>query len=127
MCDENIILKTNNKEFIIEHLYTVQGYYTFRIKIKSNEFVGTSSFCMSKETIISIIKMLEDMYKKLKGICEINDYDSDAFIVIKMGSYGHLTISGQIGGSHEDHFMKFIYSSDQTVLIRILQFLKIKL
>jgi hypothetical protein len=39
------------------------------------------------------------MYDELAGVCVIADYDSDAFITLELNRLGHLSISGQIGGS----------------------------
>ena len=52
----------------------------------------------------------------LVGSCDLYDYDSDASILFEMGKFGHLHISGQIGGSHQDHIVRFKFISDQTFL-----------
>lgn len=124
MIENNILINTKDKELTVEHLYTVEGYFTFNIKIRSGEFAGASNFCMPKERIISIVETLSEMHKELKGRCEINDSDSDAFIIIEMDKLGHMCIYGQIGGSHEDHIMKFKFTTDQTVLIGAIQMFK---
>jgi len=119
-----MIINLEGKELIVEHLYTVEDYFTFRIRVKSGDFSGTSNFCISKEALLSIFEKLTKMHKELKGCCEINDSDSDAYITFDMDKFGHMSVYGQIGGSHEDHFMKFKYSTDQTVLEKIIQLFK---
>ncbi len=120
----NILIYSEGKELIVEHLYTVEGYFTFNIKVRSGDFAGASHFCMPKEKVISIIEEISNMYKDLTGSCQIRDYDSDANIAIEMTEFGHMCVYGQIGGSHEDHSMKFKYNSDQTVLANLTQMLK---
>ena len=124
MNEEYVIIDSEGKKLNIEYLYTVDDYITFNIKVKSQEFSGVSNFSMSKESVTSIIENLSIMYEKLKGFCEIKDCDSDANIKIEMDKYGHLYVFGQIGGSHEDHFMKFKFKADQTVLGRFMKVLK---
>jgi hypothetical protein len=111
-----IILNADNNEIIFEYLYTVDNYVTFNLKIKSGDFAGSSNFCISKEKIVSIVETLSNMNKDLTGSCELRDYDSDAYIKIEMLKLGHLCIYGQIGGSHQDQFLKFKLTSDQTIL-----------
>ena len=124
MKEDNAIINLKNKKLNIEHLYTVEDYFTFNIKVKSEEFSGASNFCMSRESIVSIIENLSKMYEELKGYCEIKDYDSDANVKIEMDKYGHLYVFGQIGGSHEEHFMKFKFNADQTFLNTLIEMLK---
>lgn len=116
MAENNVLINSEDKELVIEHLYTVEGYFTFNIRVKSGRFAGASNFCIQKEKLVSIAQTLSVMHKELKGCCNINDSDSDAFISIEMDKFGHIYINGQIGGSHEEHFMKFKYTTDQTVL-----------
>ncbi len=120
MTDNNILINSDGKELILEHLYTVEGYSTFNIKVKSGEFAGASNFCIAKQDVVSINVKLLQMYKDLKGYCEIKDHDSDAYVMIEMDKFGHMCIYGQIGGSHEEHSMKFKYNTDQTVLIGLM-------
>lgn len=124
MKEDNIIMDSDEEKIYIEHLYTVEDYFTFNIKIKSGEFSGASNFCIARENIVSIIENLSEMYTELKGYCEINDCDSDANIKMKMDKYGHVFVFGQIGGSHEEHSMKFRFNTDQTVLNRLIKMLK---
>lgn len=124
MDQDNMVINSEGKELSVKHLYTVEGYFTFRIRVKSGEFSGASNFCISKEAILLIIEKFTEMHKKLKGCCEINDSDSDAYITFDMDKFGHMSVYGQISGSHEEQFMKFKYSTDQTVLKNFVQLLK---
>lgn len=124
MDDNSVIIDSDNKKLIIGHLYTIESYFTFYIKVKSGEFAGASNFCISYDDILSDIEELSTMYNKLTGCCKIHDCDSDAFITLEMAELGHIYISGQIGGSHEEHNMKFKYETDQTVLNRLIETFK---
>ena len=121
---EDMIINSEGKELYLEHLYTVEDYFTFNIRVKSGDFSGASNFCMPKTSIISLIDNLEKMYTKLKGRSQLTDSDSDAYVRFEMENLGHMSISGQIGGSHQDHYMKFAYTVDQTVLRYFIQVLK---
>lgn len=127
MTDGNAVINSEGKELIVEHLYSVEDYFTFNIKVKSGEFAGASNFCMPKESVVLIIEKLSEMYKDLKGCCEVKDYDSDAFIALQMDKLGHMCVYGQIGGSHEEHSMKFKYDTDQTVLVNLMRLFKLVL
>ena len=120
----NIVVDSDGKGFVVEYLYSVDKYSTFNIKIKSMGFSGMSNFCMPQEKIASYIESLSEMYSKLTGYCEIKDSDSDAYIKIEMHKRGHVSICGQVGGSHEEHSMRFKYTTDQTVLVNLIQIFK---
>jgi len=50
------------------------------------------------------------------GTYQINDYDSDDYILIECLKLGHISISGQVGGSHSEEFLRYKFLTDQTVL-----------
>ncbi len=116
--DEFIHLNTYNKteKLLIEFKYLVQEHFTFEVSIVSNKFSGASHFCASKNDIKSFTDDLTCIYSKLEGSAKLTDFDSDAFIEFSVHPLGQLTIRGQIGGSHEDQFLKFRFESDQTIL-----------
>jgi len=124
MSGSNVPINSEGNQLIVDHLYTVHGYSTFNVKVKSGEFTGASNFCIPRERILSITETLSEMHKELKGRCEINDSDSDAYIVMEMDKLGHMYVCGQIGGSHEEHVLKFKYPTDQTVLVDLIRILK---
>ncbi|MFD2172163.1 hypothetical protein [Tumebacillus lipolyticus] len=116
MDHDNSVICTSNQELTVNHLYTIEDYLTLNIQVRSGDFAGSSNFCISKENAILISRSLSDMHKKLMGSCAIEDYDSDAHLQIEVNSFGRVLVYGQIGGSHEDHYMKFKFISDQAAL-----------
>lgn len=122
---DDLIFSLDNKQLFIKCSYKTNNYLTFWIKVRSGEFSGASEFCISKEKLKEIIEILTKMHNKLKGNCEIKDYDSDAYIIIGiLDNLGHVDIYGQIGGSHQDQYMKFKYIADQTILGNLIQIFK---
>ena len=119
-----MIFNSGEKSLSFEYLYTVEDYLTFKIIVRSGEYSGTSNFCISKDQRISAIRSFSDMHDKLVGSCTLKDYDSDAYITFEMSKLGHMNVFGQIGGSHADHFMKFKYVIDQTILQSLIQMLQ---
>lgn len=49
---DGMIINTEDKKLTIEHLYTVEDYFTLKIRVKSGDFSGVSSFCISKKWFI---------------------------------------------------------------------------
>jgi hypothetical protein len=64
------------------------------------------------------------MHTKLEGMYQINDYDSDDFILFEFFNYGHVKVSGQIGGIHRQQYLKYQFVVDQTNLNNIIKNLK---
>lgn len=104
----------------LDHLYTVDGYLTFFVVVKSGSFSGASNFCLSEAKLRETSLILNDLYKKLSGACQINDYDSDDFISFEFLKLGHLKITGQLGGSYNPQYLRFQFISEQTVLQSII-------
>jgi hypothetical protein len=103
-----------------EHQYTVEGYLTFTVKVVSGEFSGSSTFCISESSLKEAISILSEMYNKLKGTYRMNDYDSDDFMLFEFQNLGHICISGQVGGSHREQYLRYQYNTDQTILAEII-------
>ncbi|MGE7274881.1 WapI family immunity protein [Brevibacillus panacihumi] len=122
--NEETILDTENKKLIIEYLYNVEEYHTMTFKVESKGFKGVSNFCFSKDDLLEILEKIESIIKELRGSIEIRDRDSDANICITMENFGQLVVHGQIGGSFEDHYLKFNFDSDQTILNKFRDFFK---
>ncbi|WP_042228142.1 hypothetical protein [Paenibacillus popilliae] len=122
--DNKVLFASDGRELIVNHLYTIEDYFTFDIKVKSGEFTGASNFCMPKEKVIFMVESLSKMLQTLEGYCEVKDYDTDANVVLEMEKLGHMCIYGQLGGSHEEHSMKFKYTADQTVAANLMKMLK---
>jgi len=100
----------------IQYLYSIAGYITYRVTVKSGDFSGTSSFCQPVEEINRQIDDLRLMENELSGTCRINDIESDAFIVFDLLDLGHISAAGLVGSSFEAHSMRFALLVDQTVL-----------
>lgn len=105
-----------DKKLAITGMYLVDGYVTFRIEMKSFSFSGTDSFCSNKRDIDAFCTQMTDMYNTLKGEAILYDYDSDNYLKFEMHYNGSLTLSGQLGGSHNEHFVKFSFDTDQTAI-----------
>ena len=46
----------------------------------------------------------------------LKDDDSDSHITVESIRTGKLIISGQLGGTHREHYMVFKFLSDQTII-----------
>ena len=108
----------------IEKLYDIDGYITFRIKVISNGFSGMSNFCIAKLDIDNIQKKLQSIAEKLEGSVVISDMDSDSFLKLELKEHGQLVCSGELGGSHRDHSIKFSFQADQTILAILKNYIK---
>ena len=56
------------------------------------------------------------MHSTLFGSTRLEDNDSDAFIEFEIESNGRLIVCGQVGGTHEDHFVRYKFQTDQTCI-----------
>ncbi|MFD2115647.1 hypothetical protein ACFSTH_11555 [Paenibacillus yanchengensis] len=113
---DDTLISTENHCLTMEHLYTVEGYLTLSIGVRSGVFVGKSNFCISEEKLGLFIQSIKEINDRLLGDSRMDDYDSDAHIIFGANKLGHVVVSGQIGGSHEEHSMRFKFTSDQTIL-----------
>ena len=92
--------------------YLVQVNFTFDLTVKSDLFSGTAHFCVRKDEIESLCNELTKMTKSFNGFCRLQDNDSDGFIEFTIGSTRKVFIHGQLGGTHEDNFLQYKFSSD---------------
>jgi len=99
-----------------EHKHTAEGYITFDLKVISGKFSGASSFCISDKSLRDAVSCLGIIYNDLNGTCQIDDYDSSDFVLFEFLKFGHLKISGQVGGCHRDNYLVYQLETDQTVL-----------
>ena len=109
---------------IFEHQYTVGGYVTFRIKVTCGEFSGASNFCISESLLKEAISTLSELYNNLKGSYQMNDYDSNDFILFEFLERGKMKITGQVGGSFREQYLNYQFITDQTLLGEIISSLK---
>jgi len=103
-----------------EHRYTVGGYITFAVEVMSGNFSGASSFCIPSEPLRDTVSCLNVIYNDLIGSYKVEDYDSSDFILFEFLKYGHLKISGQIGGCHRENYLIYQFVTDQTALREII-------
>jgi len=109
---------------IFEYEYAIGDYITFTKKVISGMFAGTYGFCLSCDSLKEAVLALSEMYKELKGAYQINDYDSDDYVLFEFAKQGHLKISGQVGGSHNQQYLVYQFMSDQTVLNEIILYFR---
>jgi len=120
--DNVISLQTNTAT---EHLsfaarYLVGINFTFDLTVLSERFAGTCHFCVRRDEIEALCSELSSMHSTLKGMARLNDNDSDAYVEFEIESGGWLFVSGQVGGSHGDHFVRFAFRTDQTCIPKFL-------
>jgi len=96
--------------------YLVQVHFTFDLTVLSDKFGGTSHFCVYKGDLETLCNELLKMQMTLSGTSILNDNDSDGFVAFTISENGQLQVCGQVGGSHEDHFVKFEFRTDQTCI-----------
>jgi len=82
--------------------------------VKSYGFSGVQNFCIRKDNLQERIKELIMMSDSLSGECKIEDTDSDSYIYLLFEGRG-LKVTGQLGGSYNDNFIKFSFLADQTL------------
>lgn len=102
-----------------ESVYLTHTFATIKFSVSSEGFSGQSNFCIQKIDLIQYEKALSKMHEKLDGECIISDYDSDTHIIFKSEPFGHVVISGQLGGTHQKQYLYFNLKTDQTVLNEI--------
>lgn len=107
--DDIIELKTNTETERLSFAtrYLVHVNFTFDLTVLSEGFCGTSHFCVRRDQIEKMCADLINMHLTLTGKTKFDDNDSDAFVGFEIEPNGRLNVSGQVGGTHEDHFVKF--------------------
>ena len=127
--DNTIELKTNTEterlSFAVRCL--VQLNFTFDLTVFSNRFCGTSHFCVRRDQLEKMCADLTQMHATLSGTTHLEDNDSDGFVKFEIESNGLLKVMGQVGGTHENHFVKFKFQTDQTVIPFFVQDFKLLL
>ena len=115
-----IELKTNTatEKLSFATKYLVQINFTFELTVLSNGFSGTSLFCIRRDQIEKMCTDLSNMYSTLTGTTILEDNDSDGFVEFEFESNGRLIVTGQVGGTHENHYVKFRFQTDQTCILQ---------
>lgn len=121
--DDIIELQTNSEteKLSFATRYLVYENFTFDLYVVSGSFCGTSSFCVRRDEIEFLCDELSKLHYSLNGSTSFNDNDSDGFVRFSMEQSGHVVVSGQVGGSHQDHSMRFKFQTDQTCIPRFVQ------
>ncbi|MDB5200484.1 MAG: hypothetical protein JWO92_2447 [Chitinophagaceae bacterium] len=121
--NNHIELQTNTKSerLTFATRYLVQLNFTFDLTVLSEGFCGTSHFCIRRDEIESFCSKLTNLHSSLSGSARLDDNDSDAFVEFNIESEGQLHVNGQVGGSHEDHYMVFKFQTDQTCIPNFVQ------
>jgi hypothetical protein len=121
--DDIIELKTNTETERLSFAtrYLVQINFTFDLTVLSDGFRGTSHFCVRREQLEEMCADLINMQLKLSGRTILEDNDSDGFIEFEIESDGRLNVSGQVGGTHEDHYVKFKFQTNHSCIFQFVQ------
>ena len=116
--DDIIELKTNSETERLSFAtrYLVQINFTFDLTVLSNGFSGTSHFCVRRDQIEKMCSDLTIMKQAMSGDTTLEDNDSDASVNFQINSHGQVIVYGQVGGSHEENYMKFSFQTDQTCI-----------
>jgi len=124
--DNVIVLQTNSltESLSLATRYLVGVNFTFDLTVLSQGFGGTSHFCVRRDEIDTLCSKLSTVHSTLEGTARLDDNDSDAYVEFEIESGGWLFVSGQVGGSHEDHFVRFAFKTDQTCIPKFLMDLK---
>lgn len=64
---------------------------------------------------------LTNMHSALLRITALDDNDSVGFVEFEIEPNGRLNVSGQVGGTHEDNFVKFKFETNQTCIPQFVQ------
>jgi hypothetical protein len=116
--DDLIELKTNRETERLSFAtrYLVQINFTFYLTVLSNGYSGTSHFCVRRDQIEKMCSDLTTMKQAMSGNTTLEDNDSDASINFQMKPHGQVIVYGQVGGSHEENYLKFSFQTDQATL-----------
>ena len=116
--ENKIELKTNRKteKLSFATRYLVQINFTFDLTVLSESFGGTSHFCVRREQIEKLCADLTEMKERLSGNTKLEDNDSDASVSFQIENLGQVWVFGQVGGSHEDNYVKFKFQTDQSCI-----------
>lgn len=116
--DDVIELKTNRttERLSFATRYLVQVNFTFDLTVSLNGFSGTSHFCVRRDQIEKMCSDLATMNQAMSGNTTLEDNDSDASVNFQIKPLGQVIVFGQVGGSHEDNYLKFNFETDQTCI-----------
>jgi len=107
-----------NITFELRH--TSEGYVDLTKKVMSGNFSGSSSFTVSTDTLKNAVLALCKMKNELTGAYQLQDYDSNDFVLFEFMKWGHMEITGQVGGNHRKQYLMYQFTTDQTFLNEII-------
>ena len=103
-----------------ELMHTSEGYVAFTKKVMSGNFSGSSSFTVSTDTLKNAVLSLCKMQDELTGAYQLQDYDSNDFILFEFMKWGQMEITGEVGGDHRKQYLTYQFTTDQTFLNEII-------
>lgn len=110
------VFDNDRSKIDIQFLYYIGGYITYEVSSSTCGFSGNCNFCIEENELKEYIKTIDLLIKTLDGELEIRDSESDAFLKFAFEDVKNFYVIGQMGGSHEDNFMRFKFKADQTLL-----------
>jgi hypothetical protein len=100
----------------LEHTCTDDGYVSFSVVVVSGGFSGASGFCLPVDSLRDAVSSLSRIDHDLSGSYQIDDCESDDFILLEYLSQGHLRVSGQVGGSFNNQYLRYEFDTEQTAM-----------
>ena len=120
----NIIWNDGENEFKVELVGGYDIYEEYLITIRCGIFSGGNYFCETIEDIKLIEKINIDNLA-INDVIMIADADSDSHIKFTvLDNLGKIIVSGSIGGSHRNNYMRFKFIADQTILQNLINLFK---
>lgn len=120
MIEKNILFKSEHAQLKMEHLYNVEINATFSISVDSYGFCGSYNFCIHDNDMTRILLELQELNDRNRKLCRISDCDSDAYLCLEI-KCKNIKVSGQLGGSYEDNFIKFGFSADFSLIASLIK------
>jgi hypothetical protein len=111
--DKPKLKSSNGKEwFSMDIRYLVQVSFTFDLSVIVNSYSGQSHFCVRKDQLRELVYNLSQLKTKPSVSANLEDNDSDAYLNFKSTSENLVLVKGQVGGTHEEAFLKFAFESN---------------
>jgi hypothetical protein len=111
--DKPKLESSNGKEWLsMDTRYLVQVSFTFDLSVRLNSYNGQSHFCARKDQLKELVYNLSKLKNKPLVNTKIEDNDSDAYLKFKSIGENLVLVEGQVGGTHEDAFLKFAFESN---------------
>lgn len=92
--------------------HLVQISFTFDLSVSVNSYNGQSHFCVRKDQLKQLVNELSKLNSNPLVNAKLEDNDSDAYLNFKGNSVNSVLIEGQVGGTHEECFLKFAFETN---------------